>query len=97
MKEAYFLHRVLRYVLLHFFARAVFYCKINALCANNAQSLVTIYQYKPLVGVTSIFAPSGMETRYTYDEFNRLQTESIVEGSANVIHKYEYKYATENQ
>lgn len=70
---------------------------LKSLRTHLPQSLVTIYQYKPLVGVTSIFAPSGTETRYTYDEFNRLQTESIVEGSANVIHKYEYKYATENQ
>lgn len=54
---------------------------------------VTIYKYKPLVGVSSVISPNGRTTNYEYDAFNCLQTVSFMDGSTKrVIESYNYNY-----
>ena len=70
--------------------------QLKSLRTQLPHASVTIYQYKPLVGMTNKFSPTGLEKRYTYDAFNRLEQETVVEGGAqHVIKKYEYKNETE--
>ncbi|WP_353097296.1 hypothetical protein, partial [Empedobacter brevis] len=45
--------------------------RVNELCKD---ALVTTYQYKPLVGVTSITGPNGQTEYYNYDTANRLKS-----------------------
>ena len=60
----------------------------------NAQ--VTVSRYEPLVGMVSQTDARGVETRYTYDEFNRLhQVIEVVGDAENIIEQIEYHYATE--
>lgn len=57
---------------------------------------VTLYKYKPLVGIISITSPTGLTTIYTYDLFNRLQKVSIKKPNdvEKVIEIYDYNYRT---
>ena len=61
--------------------------RVNELCKD---ALVTTYQYKPLVGVTSITGPNGQTEYYNYDAANRLK--SIVNDQNEVIKTFEYNY-----
>ena len=58
---------------------------------NDADCMVTIYTYKPLVGMTSQTDPSGRTTYYEYDNFGRL--EYIRDHNGNIINRYDYHYA----
>ena len=59
------------------------------------KSQVTLYKYKPLVGITSVISPAGITTNYEYDAFNRLRTVSVKDGTTErVIEKYDYNYRT---
>lgn len=49
--------------------------------------LVTLWTYKPLIGMTSYTAPDHIETSYGMDEWGRLT--SVIEGGG-IIGKYEY-------
>jgi hypothetical protein len=51
---------------------------------------VTIYTYKPLVGMTSKTDIKGRITYYEYDNFNRLKT--IKDDQGNILKQYEYRY-----
>lgn len=69
---------------------------LHSLRTKLPRSLVTVIQYEPLVGIISQTDPRGMVTRYTYDEFGRL--DEIIEnknGKEYVLQKNEYKYANE--
>lgn len=67
---------------------------INSLRTSAPSYSVTTYKYKPLVGVTSVTDPSGLETRYTYDGLGRLISKSIVpDGTEMKVENYEYHYA----
>lgn len=61
-----------------------------------ANSMVTTWTYKPLVGVTSQTEPSGMTTYYDYDGLGRLKEvyryENNVVSTSNkrVLNKYKY-------
>ncbi len=69
---------------------------LHSLRTKLPRSLVTVIQYEPLVGIVSETDPRGMVTRYTYDEFGRL--DEIIEnknGTEYVLQKNEYKYANE--
>ena len=53
-------------------------------------AMITIYNYKPLVGVTTITDPRGFTTTYDYDDFNRLQV--IKDNKGNIVSENKYHY-----
>lgn len=53
---------------------------------------VALYTYKPLVGMTSETASSGLTTYYEYDTFGRLIY--IRNSNGELVNKYEYNYKT---
>lgn len=55
---------------------------------------VTIYKYKPLVGLVAITSPLGITTNYTYDSSNRLKRISMKEmgGIEKILESYDYHY-----
>ncbi len=64
----------------------------NSLAANT---LITTYTYKPLVGITSSTDPAGIATYYEYDPFGRLSI--IRDAESNIIKKYDYHYAGQEE
>lgn len=58
---------------------------------SNSNYLVTIYTYKPLVGMTSVTDPAGVTTYYQYDNFGRL--EYIKNDDEKLEKKHGYHYA----
>ncbi|URC14573.1 RHS repeat domain-containing protein [Flavobacterium sp. B183] len=54
-------------------------------------TMVTIYTYIPLVGVSSITDPNGNITYYQYDTYGRLETVKDKEGNLISENKYHYK------
>lgn len=65
---------------------------ITALKNNTtlAQSLLTVYTYNPLIGMTSQTDPNGQTTYYEYDDFGRLSR--IRDQSNNIIKNFNYHY-----
>jgi YD repeat-containing protein len=57
-------------------------------------ALVTVYTYKPLVGILTVTDPSGITTYYDYDAFGRLKETYIKNDNGNkqVIQNYVYHY-----
>jgi hypothetical protein len=69
--------------------------KINALKNNSilGNSMITIYKYKPLVGITEVTTPQGITTFYGYDDCWRLKEIYIVENNVKkVLSTYSYNY-----
>jgi hypothetical protein len=64
----------------------------NSPTLNN--SMVTTYIYKPLVGVSKITDSKGYTTKFHYDDFNRLEKVTDMEG--NILSENEYHYRTQN-
>ena len=70
--------------------------KINTFIAtirkkvNELGGIITTYTYKPLVGMESETLPNGVTTRYSYDNFGRL--EKATDAYGNVLQKYLYNY-----
>lgn len=64
--------------------------QLNSNYINNASYMVTLYTYKPLVGMTSETAPNGTSTYYIYDSFGRLSETRNSDG--NLLQKYSYNY-----
>lgn len=61
--------------------------------ANLKKSMVTIYKYKPLVGVTEISDPRGVSTFYGYDDCWRLKEIYIMENNVKkVLENFVYHY-----
>ncbi|MDM1507727.1 hypothetical protein HX079_18415, partial [Myroides odoratimimus] len=66
--------------------------RLNEFRSNGlfTNSMVSVYTYDPLVGVTSIMQPNGQTEYYNYDSSNRLQ--SIVKDKKEVLKTFEYNY-----
>ena len=62
---------------------------INNLRTKLPNALVTIYTYKPLVGILTMTDPRGVLTKYDYDSFGRLIK---VTRDNKVIETYDYHY-----
>lgn len=58
---------------------------------SNTSYRVTLYTYKPLVGMTSQTDPTGVTTYYEYDSFGRLSL--VKNDDEKLLNKYEYNYA----
>lgn len=57
---------------------------------------ITTYTYKPLVGVTSVKAPNGQTTHYSYDAFGRFQESYLlINGAKKTIETYDYHYSNQ--
>lgn len=71
---------------------------LNALRTALPQSLITIYTYESLVGVTSITSPYGLTTYYEYDVNGRLKESFYKEGAERrVLQHYNYHYTNANK
>ena len=61
---------------------------------NDKDYMVTLYTYRPLIGMTSKTDPNGKTTYYEYDAFGRL--EYIKNGDGNILNAYDYNYSNSN-
>ena len=67
----------------------------DAIKAKFPDCQITVYSYKPYVGVTSITDPRGITTYYEYDDLGRLKEVYIEEGGGKkIIEAYDYHYQT---
>ncbi len=57
---------------------------------SNNNYVVTIYTYKPSVGMTSQTDPNGITTYYEYDSFGRLKM--IKDNEGRILKTYDYHY-----
>lgn len=56
-------------------------------------ALVTIYKYRPLVGISEIIDPRGISTFYEYDSFLRLKEIYIKENDVKkILQAFDYNY-----
>lgn len=66
---------------------------INGLRSTHPEWHITTYKWKPLVGITSMTDPAGVETRYTYDGLGRLTSKAqVINGTEKLLEEYEYNY-----
>ncbi|MDR0828714.1 MAG: RHS repeat protein [Prevotellaceae bacterium] len=63
---------------------------INSLANALPNALITIYTYKPLVGLTSITDTRGITTYFEYDEFGRLK--NTKDSDLKLLQEYNYHY-----
>ncbi len=52
-------------------------------------AMVTIYTYKPMVGISTVTDPSGRTSTFHYDAANRLS--AVKDADGNLVETYEYK------
>lgn len=53
----------------------------------------TLYQYKPLIGLSAKYMPNGTTMLYDYDGLGRLKSESIkADGKTELLKSYNYNY-----
>jgi YD repeat-containing protein len=64
--------------------------QIYSLRSGLPNSLISIYTYKPLVGMISQTDPNGITTHYEYDSFGRLK--AIKDNNGNILKQYNYHY-----
>ena len=66
----------------------------KSIATNRLCSSMTIYTYKPLVGITSQIAPNGLTTCYEYDSSGRLIETAVktADGKKQTLNKYQYNY-----
>ncbi|MDI1256715.1 MAG: RHS repeat protein [Flavobacterium sp.] len=58
--------------------------------AALADSMVTTFTYKPLIGVSTVTDPKGNTTYYNYDAFGRLK--NVKDKDGNILSENEYHY-----
>lgn len=58
--------------------------------AQMSDAMITSFTYDPVVGISSVMDPSGLEAFYNYDKFQRL--EAIKDDKGDIIKGYEYQY-----
>lgn len=61
--------------------------------AIQKDGLTTRYEYKPMVGITSVTDARGIKTYYEYDKEGRLQC--IKDNDGNVVSRYDYHYGSQ--
>lgn len=69
--------------------------KVKALKEHNTlkEALVTVYTYKPLVGILTATDSRGVITHYEYDDFGRLKATYLEEnGVRRKLQDYNYNY-----
>lgn len=64
--------------------------KIKELQKNLTNSQVTLFEYKPMVGMIESTDPKGTISTYSYDEFNRLK--DIKDDKGSLMNDYAYNY-----
>lgn len=64
--------------------------QLNSMRYTLPNAFVSIYTYKPLVGMTSMTDPRGITTYYEYDGFNRLKAAKDKDG--HIIKSFDYNY-----
>ncbi len=59
---------------------------------------VTIYTYKPYVGISSVTDPNGLMHEFIYDSFGRLEAvkEKDGNGNINLVRSLDYHYGSQN-
>jgi YD repeat-containing protein len=57
---------------------------------NLSGAAVTVYEYKPLVGISRMTDPRGVVTEYIYDDFGRLK-QVLINGKEEKEYQYHYK------
>ncbi|MCD8177594.1 MAG: hypothetical protein LUE98_09270 [Tannerellaceae bacterium] len=68
---------------------------IESLRSKLQNTHVTIYTYKPQVGILTMTDESGIKIHYAYDEFARLKEIYRMEGTVKtVLQSYEYNYSS---
>ena len=63
---------------------------LDSLRQSLPDAMITVYIYKPLVGITSIIDPSGRVSTYEYDEHGRLK--QVKDDKGNPLNEYEYHF-----
>jgi hypothetical protein len=61
---------------------------------TTSEVLITTYTHIPLVGVKTMTDPKGYTTTYHYDNFNRL--EKVTDMQGNILSENEYHYRVQN-
>lgn len=66
----------------------------NKIATSHLCSSMTIYTYKPLVGMTSQISPNGLTTGYEYDASGRLIRTYVksADGKEHSLSKFQYNY-----
>ena len=64
------------------------YDELESLHTSMPEAKVTVFRYKPLVGLTQITLPDGQKTYYEYDAAGRLTTEKDTDKEILNIYQY---------
>ncbi len=66
---------------------------IHTVRQHNAlpNAFISTYNYKPMVGITTMIDARGYRTLYTYDDFNRLESVKDANGKIMSFNQYHYK------
>ncbi|MCT4637226.1 MAG: hypothetical protein N4A72_05925 [Bacteroidales bacterium] len=63
---------------------------VGQLRSNLPEATITLFSYKPQVGVTEITDPSGKSIKYNYDGFGRLL--KVTDNNDKILKQYKYNY-----
>ncbi|MDR3058422.1 MAG: PKD domain-containing protein [Prevotella sp.] len=64
--------------------------KIKELQMKLANTGITIFEHRPMVGITELVNPQGVKLTYSYDGFNRLKDIKDSENAKLETHSYNY-------